>query len=440
MATRYVRSTDGSDADNGTTWALAKATLNGMDVIDTAGDIIYVSQAHSESGIPSIALPTGSGTRVSPVRCVAGNDAAEPPTALAGVLVPITVTDTGNILSIAGNAYVNGFSLSSTNLRCGVAQGVQVIENLEFKCINNVSTGRISIGGARSRTEWRNVAVKFANAGQNIELANAANGAEFRWIGGSLLSGGTSPTSLFTSVAVGGGSMLIEDVDFSNASAGVNIFDYVSQQITRMVIRNCKLPSSWSGALVLSIANLYGRASMYNCSAGSQNYKLWVQDAQGSIRDETTFIRSGGASDGTTGLSWKMVSSANSQYPVLPLFSDEIVYWNDTTGSSKTATVHILRDSATNLKDNEVWLEVNYLGSSGQPLGTAITDCVASVVATAADQASSAETWTTTGMSNPNKQKLEVTFTPQMKGWVIARVALAKASTTLYACPKMVIA
>lgn len=116
------------------------------------------------------------------------------------------------------------------------------------------------------------------------------------------------------------------------------------------------------------------------------------------------------------------------------LRSPEIMVWNDTTGSSKTLTIEILHDNATALKDNEVWVDAIYLGSSSYPLGTLVSDG-ASFVATAANQTTSSATWTTTGMSNPNKQKLSVTFTPQLKGFVIARVIVAKASYTLYVDP-----
>lgn len=176
---------------------------------------------------------------------------------------------------------------------------------------------------------------------------------------------------------------------------------------------------------------------MYNCSAGSENYKLWIERVEGSIRDETTLIRSGGATDGVTSLSWKLVSTADSTYPASPLQTDDIVYQNNTTGSAITATVEILHDSATNLKDDEVWLELNYLGSSSTPIATLITDAKTDVLATAADQTASSVTWVTTGMTNPNKQKLSVTFTPQMKGMIIARVSLGKASKTIYVCPKV---
>jgi hypothetical protein len=66
-----------------------------------------------------------------------------------------------------------------------------------------------------------------------------------------------------------------------------------------------------------------------------------------------------------------------------------------------------------------------------------IDDAMADVLATAASQASSSATWTTTGMSNANKQQLSVTFTPQEKGLIIARVCVAKSSYTLYVDPEL---
>ena len=43
-------------------------------------------------------------------------------------------------------------------------------------------------------------------------------------------------------------------------------------------------------------------------------------------------------------------------------------------------------------------------------------------------------------MTNPNKQKLVTTQTPQEKGYYRCRVAVAKASYTVYADPKLAVA
>jgi hypothetical protein len=178
---------------------------------------------------------------------------------------------------------------------------------------------------------------------------------------------------------------------------------------------------------------------MYNCDSGTTNYRLWIETYAGSIKSETTLVKTGGASDGTTALSWKLTTTANANETIAPLITDDMAIWIDSTGSTKTISVDILHNSATALTDAEVWLEIDYLGSSAQPLGTPASDKRATVLTTAANQTTSSATWTTTGMTNPIKQKLEVTFTPNMKGFVYARVCLAKASYTIYVDPEPVI-
>jgi hypothetical protein len=171
---------------------------------------------------------------------------------------------------------------------------------------------------------------------------------------------------------------------------------------------------------------------LFNSDSADTNYRYQKKTQFGTITHETTLVRTGGASDGTTNLSRKMVSNADAEWNHQTLDSPEIVLWNETVGSAITVTVEILHDSATNITDKEIWMEVQYLGTSGTPLSLFVDDAAADYITAAADQADSSATWTTTGMANPNTQKLNVTFTPQEKGYIHATVKLAKASYTVY--------
>jgi hypothetical protein len=133
-----------------------------------------------------------------------------------------------------------------------------------------------------------------------------------------------------------------------------------------------------------------------------------------------------------------MTTSANANEFVAPLVSDDIAIWIDSVGTSRTISIDIIHDSLTALTDAEVWMEIDFLGSASFPLSTPLSDKRATVLTTPANQTISTVDWTTTGLTNPNKQKLEVTFTPNMKGFVYARVCLAKASYTIYVDPKPV--
>lgn len=461
VANIYVRSTDGSDSDNGSTWALAKASLAGAAAIDAAGDTIFVSQNHTEDQTGASISIALAGNVSSPVRVICGNDAAEPPTAGA---VSAIVKATGNLgISISGFAYFRGIrfhSADGASSGLGIDLGVgssdgQIYEECEFYDGSLHANGKISVGStghaAGGRILWRNCRVKFFTVGQWITPAYG-----FEWRGGRLTADSAATTTLFRMQAPSGrgAGIYVDGVDLSTLAAACNIFDLSDYQTMGGlggVIRNCKLPSGWSGSLVANAptsARDGWRFEMHNCDAGDTNYRLWVEDFYGTIKHETTLVRTGGASDGATPLSWKMESASRAgTNNGRELASPEIVRWNDDTGSAKTVTVEVLHDSATALNDDEIWLEAEYLGTSGFPVGSFLTDKKGASTTypfgdplpSAAAQTSSSEAWTTTGMSNPNKQKLSVTFTPQEKGFIHARVHLAKASKTVYVDPELTV-
>ncbi len=247
----------------------------------------------------------------------------------------------------------------------------------------------------------------------------------------------TAPTSIFETSTGEQNEVLIENCDFS-ALAYTNLIDSSAAGTQRITFRNCKLRSG-SAVSTGTIASPGGTlVSMENCDSGDTNYRLAKHHWAGVVTSETTIVKTGGASDGVTTLSHKMVSNANARLTI-PLPDFEMAKWNTTVGSAITVTVDVIWDSVTNLTNGEVWLEVEYLGTSGVPLGTRVTDRVADVLASTADQTASSATWTTTGLTNPNEQKLEVTFTPQEAGFIIGKVMLGKASTTIYVDNEMVV-
>lgn len=432
MAVIYVRSTDGSDADNGSTWALAKATLVGADGIDAAGDTIYVSQSHAESTAGAVVL-TLAGSTTSPTKVICGNDASAPPTAVAtsGTVTttgnnPININNSSNIrVYWYGLAFISGSTATGT--ASITASGGQVFDSCQFKLATTGASSRISVNSVGSgTTTYKNCGFRFGASGQGLSTA----GGTAHIIGGSLLSGGTSPTAFVLAPATPT-NLNIDGFDFSNASASLNLGGS-NQPSIKVAFRNCKLPASWSGSLNSSTPGIGSVWEMFNCDSADTHYRYRKATQFGTIQDETTLVRTGGASDGTTTYSLKLVTNVDAEYPMLTLDTPECSLRNSAVGSSKTLTVCILHDSATALKDDEIWLEAMYLGTSGVPLGSFVSDAKADVLATAANQTSSSATWTTTGMANPNKQELAVTFTPQEEGYLQFVVKMAKASYTVY--------
>lgn len=448
MADRYVRSTDGSNADNGTTWALAKATLAGVDAIDTAGDRLFVSQVHAESTAASVTL-NFAGTITSPTKVICGNDGAEPPTAVA-TTGAMTVTGASNI-TVNGHVYVYGIIFTVGNavgggsFNSGASTVTQRYENCDFiiPSGNTNTASGLFIGSARAIL--KNCRFKFNNASHGIKPTTGS----IHINGGSIISGGTSPTVF---IATGSGQILVENFDFSNAAAGINL-SVAPTPPNSIIFRNCKLPGSWSGGVLNGSFSSPGRISMYNCDNANTTYKVWIEDQSGTVRDEATIVRTGGASDGTTPLAWKITSGANCAFPDAVMVSDEMRIWNDSLGGSPdmTVTVEYLHDTnvaagqgsgaSSAFQNNEVWLEVNTLESSTTPQGTLHSSAPTTILTAVSDNATGVGTgsWTTTGLTTPKSGKVSVSFTPQKAGLIKCRVCVGKASKTIYVCPKITI-
>lgn len=420
----------------GGTFSAPFARLRTMASRMAAGDRGFVLNDHAATEAASVAI-TLPGTLTSPCQLLSVNSSG----ALAQGASE-TTTGTSD-LDISGVAYVYGLRMNcgtgagAPALRVGASSGgsgeQMRLDDCDF--VMN-ATGAFAFvfiradGANKGDMDLRGCRLRFAASSNQFAVLS---GGSIHWQGGGALAGGTSPAAVFSLNT--GRPILIDGFDFSGFSAGVDVFTG-GWGGGRGIARNCKMPTSWSGSVFNAAPGSLERGELYNVSDTDQNYRIWIEDDRGTLRDEATIVKTGGASDGDTPLSWRMATTADAEYPVRVLRSPEIFSQRITdVGVSKTITVDIVHDSVTNLTDAEIWIEVQYMGTSGFPLSTFVDDAKADVLATAADQASSAASWTTTGLTNPNEQKLEVTFTPQEKGVAIVTVCLAKASYTVYVDP-----
>jgi hypothetical protein len=276
--------------------------------------------------------------------------------------------------------------------------------------------------------------ISFDKASNNIR---PDDGGHFIWRGGSLTApNGT--TALFDCQYGPDAHIFVSDVDLSAVGDDANARSLVrvdGERGKRALFTRCKLPSDAGFTKTVNTwpRPLTGSVRLHHCSSANNTYDFYEESYEGTVQDETTLVRTGGASDGTTSLSFKMVSSANVVDNINALVSPDIHGWTGST-TEKTFTIHCLVDSATNLQDDEVWMELEYPADNSSGLGSVARDKCA-MLGTPADKSSSSETWTTTGMSNPNEFKCSVTVTPGKAGPITARVYLAKASTTIYVDP-----
>lgn len=107
---------------------------------------------------------------------------------------------------------------------------------------------------------------------------------------------------------------------------------------------------------------------------------------------ETVAIRTSGASDGATGLSWKIATTANSKW-VLPFEALPIAIWNATTASNVTATIEGLWNAAALPNNDDMWFDLEYLGASGNPQGSFVSASKADNLAAGVALTASTKAW-----------------------------------------------
>jgi hypothetical protein len=365
-------------------------------------------------------------------------------------------------LYVYGIKFIAGQNLGqSVSVTIGAGFGSPYIYNTRFeKCLFHFNTngnqGCVLTVGATggpsvNRHEFIDCVLK-TNTSTSTNFVDAKQGMIWR-------GGGMDASSTTQSVFVGSGSMdipancTIEGADFSNCPAtfypvgGTN--NYAEGEF-RFI--NCRFPNSWSRTLMnCSAANwspTQGRIIVHNCHYGTTTNVHIEEDAFGRQDEDVAVFRTNGAKFNTTsGYSWKITTKTNAVFPANFFRTCEMVIWNETVGSSVTVTCHLVHDTnvvagqgagtSFAFRNDEVWGEVTYLGSTTSPVST-FTSSQAAVLATPADVASdTTESWTTTGLTTPVKQKISFTFTPRQIGFIRLAVCVAKASKTLYVCPEL---
>jgi hypothetical protein len=442
MTTYYVDS-NGSNTSPYDTWAKAANKLATIAAIDATNDVILVAHNHSETTATSITEAiAGTSSASSQIICTnSGTNATS-----TGAIVALT--GASSHLTLNGAFYCYGLIFNvgdSTNLgRIYInttSPRKQTYEACEFKLLGTSSSSYMTInnaGGSPNHTVFKDCIFTFSNASQSIACFSGI--VEFYNVGFA----GTASTTVFSGSSLGQ-TVYVRDSDLS--SLGTNALYFSNGGHGKTIFQNCKVAANY--VLTSSTLSIGERVEAYKLDSGGTNYQMRIADGLGALASETTIVKSGGATDGTTPLSWKMSSNAACKFPGFYLESGEIHQWNETTGSSITVTVEIVHDTNVTagqgagtsyaFRDDEVWLEVEYSGSAATPIASLLTDRCATYSTTPADQASSSVTWTTTGLTTPVKQKLSVTFTPQLKGAIKAKVCMAKASKTIYIDPVITI-
>lgn len=409
-------------------WGAPAARLNvfmATGFFSSAGDRILVNSSHAETQASAISYnATASGTAVRRTSFICVDDAGALSTGASISTTGANAITLGTFYYLYGITLNAGSGANAATITLG-SSTANTFENCTFNRVSTTASNILIGGGSGGDNEFRNCTFVFAASGDQMSFGLG----RVRMFGGSIAATGTAPTTLFTNG--GAGTFRLRGVNLSGVTG--NLVS-VGSTPADLFLENCRLGSGVTKVPTGTNTPQALRLHVHNSNSGAVNYDYYHQTALGLAQAETSVVRTGGASDGTTPLSWLLTSSANASL-YQPFVSDEIVSWNDATGSSKTATVELTTDAS--LTNAECWLEIEYPSSASYPLGLTVTTRAA-LLATPSTLTTSSATWG--GTAKTNKYKLSASFTPQMKGPVKARVYLAKASTTVYVDPVVTVA
>jgi hypothetical protein len=169
----------------------------------------------------------------------------------------------------------------------------------------------------------------------------------------------------------------------------------------------------------------------------------------GTVTESLSIYRTSGATlDGTTGYSFKVETTSFSEdIPHTQHFKirlNTVEADSTDTENPVTFTIHFAQNnSATSLKNDEIWAEAAYSRTGAyvpQALRSTSFVSIASLTSPS-DLPSSSASWE--GLTTPTKQKLEITTSTDTGGWDgihTIDLYIAKPGVTIYVCPKVDVA
>lgn len=439
MATCYLRSADGSDGDDGSTWLLAKATLDAAITVAGVGGLIYVDDDHRETQAATKSY-AGAGTYAAPLRII------------------VCTTDTTTPVA-APNSGAGTANFESTSAADDIYfQGVTYLWGVYVKTTQAIGSGNLGghayFDNCRPETTETDGWLKIQNDGSSIRVANST----IKVAGVQTYKGGSVVVRNCTLEAAGtatnfinfqseGGNIILDGNDLS-AFAGTNMMDLsqitTANQSSHIEVTNNRLPV---GVVINANPPAHNAnehiVKVHGNDNGDNYFQFYEPCVGGDTREDTSVYRTNGATyDGTNEFSLKVTANANASYTMPVRVKVASIDVDATAGA--TLTLHIAYDNASTLDNSEIALEAKYHDATNQAHGKWERE-IALTAITAGDRAaiadvSGSQAWTgTSGFTNENRETIAVTFTGG-DGLVDVWFSLmtnACVDGEVYVCPKV---
>jgi hypothetical protein len=434
--------------DNGATWTYLGTSFGVLasphartssSVASTWGDgttqnqIIFVADNHVEvSTVISITLHTNQKLLSFDHTIIS----APPTVCKSGA--SISATANGSACSIAGFGYVNGITFQgSTGIGSGnvinVASGsnnVMYFKNCALT-LRGTGTTSITVGNAATGAliVFDNVVATFTVTTTNINLV----GGFFIWKNTTAAVAWTTsqPNKLLAVAAGAPGCARLEALDLSNFTNTICTALTTSYSLN---ILRCKLNPSVNISQTPSFPSA-GFTDNVSSDSGAETYRTDRIRYEGNLATETTIIRTGGANDGSSAMSYKIVTNANCSWNQ-PFESVPLVIWNDIVGSPVTLTVYGVWGGGAVPLNSDCWIEVEYLSEATHTTGSITSTGQTDPLTTGTNcDTDGSSIWG--GSTTPFA--MHVTITPQARGPIYVYPKMATALTTFYLDPNPIL-
>ena len=429
-STAYGAYTSGGTAHNGLSWGAAYTSVSALDDVFTfaSGDIVYIGHDHvcqyAHTANRTLTLPISG----LPTVFISATTGSNPPTYQASTTNQIDTSEGAYNLTLDGSCAFYGcsikaganFTLSPDNDEIARMDNCTIKIGANGSIRTGVPHGRILVINsvidltADGTSTWSGAVISFQALATFIYIKGLTFvNAGYRT--GVIFDTGTAVTLLY-----------IDGADFSGfTNATVCEIFHPGTSTGKIIIENCKTAATWT-AFASGTPFINSDFLFRNSGSGNQPTSLIDKKLEGDIVSSGSIYRSTGATIEGSATSWLITTTTNCSQDE-PYYTPEISGYISSTGS-KTFDLYITNDTA-DFYDNEVWLEIDYLGTASSGQWSNKSDYMADRLATAAVQTDdTTSTWNGSGPSYTYKQKLSVTATVNTAGMFRARVCVGVAS------------
>jgi hypothetical protein len=345
---------------------------------------MYIASSHTQTATTFVWNLIATSV-LNPISIISCTKTAAPPTSAAvGATVTSTSTVSGSGDYGAGTcgAYIYGLALNAAGFlfSFGVSNNTIHYESCTFTLNMPNSTAAsyqffTSASGSSNLYRFTNCTWAL-NAHVDSGFAGSnANAQSVDIIGGSITSGATSALNhLFgPSNSTCPANMTLRGVDMSGLHANT-VLSSTSSFNQKIWLIDCALPSGYSAPTSWSTDAQQAEFFILRSDSSGNNYNSYKASNFGWQAVDTQLVRTGGATDGTTLISWKLnpatiYVTANPQGG-FAFRCNPLLMWNSITSQNVTVTAYGIWKGAAVPNNCDIDIEVEYLGSSGSPLGT----------------------------------------------------------------------